>query len=63
MRRLDTTSLTPLHWALWRLHSDIVDIIVQQRNIDYNVRVRSVLGQENLAQLAAQLGRWWRCWR
>ena len=29
---------TPLFWALVYGHSDIVDIIVQQPNIDYNVK-------------------------
>ena len=40
---------TPLFWALFRGYSDIVNIIVQQPNIDYNVKT---VDGDTLTQIA-----------
>ena len=48
----DNDGWTPLHWALSWGHSNIVDIIVQQPNIDYDVKTEA---GSTLAQ-AAVLG-------
>ena len=44
---------TPLYWALSRRHSDIVKIIVQQPNIDFNVKTKK---GETLAHAAVRGG-------
>ena len=44
---------TPLYWALFRRHADIVKIILQQPNISYNVRTRK---GETLAHAAVRGG-------
>ena len=49
--KADRDGWTPLYMALGRGHSDIVDIIVKQPNIDYNVK--TTFGT-TLAQIAVQ---------
>ena len=36
--KADSWGRTPLYWALEGEHSDKLDIILQQPNIDYNVK-------------------------
>ena len=51
--KTDNNGCTPLCWALQEGYSGIVDIIVLQPNIDYNVKNVSVL---TLAQVAVSGG-------
>ena len=52
-RKKDNWDGTPLYWALFRRHSDIVEIIVQQPNINYNVKTKK---GETLAHAAVRGG-------
>ena len=52
-RKKDNWDGTPLYWALFRRHADIVKVIVQQPNISYNVRTRK---GETLAHAAVRGG-------
>merc|ERR1712241_1055595 len=51
--KTDEEGYTPLYCALGRGHSDTVDIIVQQPNIDYNVKTKD---GETLGQAAVRGG-------
>ena len=52
-KKKDNWNGTPLYWALRWGHADIVDIIVQQPNIDYNVKTKK---GETLAHAAVRGG-------
>ena len=49
----DGDGQTPLYLALWNGHSGIVEIIVQQQNIDYNVKT---VNNNSLGHAAARSG-------